>query len=499
MQKRTRIKQTLNKANPKLARQWHPTKNAPLTPGDVTPGSRKRVWWVCSKGHEWEASIYKRNIGRGCHYCTGQKVYSDNCLQTVNPVLARQWHPTKNAPLTPKGVTAYSRKRVWWICENGHEWETCIADRARGEGCPYCSCRRLNKDNCLLAVKPALARQWHPTKNAPLTPGDVAPSTAKKVWWICKKGHEWEASPNNRSRGEGCPYCAGKKAGEDNCLLTVNPKLARQWHPTKNAPLTPRDVTRGSAKLVWWLCEKDHEWQTSVNDRGKKGCPYCSGRYATKEHNLQATKAMFVREWHTTKNAPLMPRDVTPRSNRTVWWICKKGHEWKARIYNRSKGVGCPYCAGKKASKDNCLQTLNSALARQWHPTKNAPLTPGDVTTHAGKKVWWTCSRGHEWQANIRNRSNGRGCPYCAGKKPTSENCLETICPRFTREWHPTKNEPLTPRDVGRTSQRNIWWRCGKKHVWQETVVNRFRGFGCPVCILREKYPQKTRHREKRC
>lgn len=34
------------------------------------------------------------------------------------------------------------------------------------------------------------------------------PSSNKKVWWRCKRNHEWEASINNRNRKHyGCPIC----------------------------------------------------------------------------------------------------------------------------------------------------------------------------------------------------------------------------------------------------------------------------------------------------
>ncbi|MDH3559240.1 MAG: zinc-ribbon domain-containing protein [Deltaproteobacteria bacterium] len=72
--------------------EWHATKNAPLTPSDVTPGSNKKVWWACPKGHEWQAKVNDRNYRRtGCPYCSGRRVCIDNSLQTVNPTLAREW------------------------------------------------------------------------------------------------------------------------------------------------------------------------------------------------------------------------------------------------------------------------------------------------------------------------------------------------------------------------------------------------------------------------
>jgi hypothetical protein len=127
----------LQTINPELAKQWHPKKNGRLTPQDVTPNSDKKAWWICGSGHEWKATISNRNRGRGCPYCAGRAVCDDNCLQTVNPPLAAEWHPVENGRLTPRDVTPGSRKRVWWQCRKGHTWEAYIHSRSRGFGrCP---------------------------------------------------------------------------------------------------------------------------------------------------------------------------------------------------------------------------------------------------------------------------------------------------------------------------------------------------------------------------
>ena len=125
--------------NPVLAREWHPTKNGSLTPGDVSVGSNRKVWWLCSKGHAWPATVSERNQGSGCPYCSDKKVKDENSLQTVNPTLAKQWHPTKNGSLTPREVTANSHNQIWWLCSKGHEWKAAISSRSNGQGCFYCS------------------------------------------------------------------------------------------------------------------------------------------------------------------------------------------------------------------------------------------------------------------------------------------------------------------------------------------------------------------------
>ena len=58
------MKQSLHTTNPELSKPWHPTKNTPLTPNDVTTGSNKKVWWFYSRGHEWQAIVNSRNQGR---------------------------------------------------------------------------------------------------------------------------------------------------------------------------------------------------------------------------------------------------------------------------------------------------------------------------------------------------------------------------------------------------------------------------------------------------
>ncbi|MDP3142614.1 MAG: zinc-ribbon domain-containing protein, partial [Candidatus Omnitrophota bacterium] len=274
--------------------------------------------------------------------------------------------------------------------------------------------RKVTTSHNLQIINPSLAKEWHPTKNYSLTPQQISPHSGNKVWWLCYKGHEWEAVVNHRSNGTGCPYCSGRRATKDTSLQVVNPILAKEWHPTKNGALAPRDVTSNSSKKVWWICKKGHEWVSTIDNRGQgKGCPYCSNRAVNEDNCLQTINPALSQEWHPNKNGELAPRDIIPGSHRKVWWICKKGHEWEARVNSRARGVGCPYCSNQAVNEDNCLQAINPILAKEWHPTKNGILTPRDVTSGAERKVWWLCKRGHEWKATVSHRSNGTGCPYC--------------------------------------------------------------------------------------
>ena len=133
-------------------------------------------------------------------------------------------------------------------------------------------------------------------------------------------------------------------------LLFSNPEVAKEWNYEKNGNLKPEHFAENSNKKVWWKCSKGHEWQATIASRNKlHGCPYCSGRFAIKgENDLQAVNPTLANEWNYEKNDGLTPMDVLPNSNKKVWWKCSKGHEWQAIIANRNKGLGCPVCRKEK-------------------------------------------------------------------------------------------------------------------------------------------------------
>lgn len=203
------------------------------------------------------------------------------------------------------------------------------------------------------------------------------------------------------------------------------PHLVEQWHPTKNGTLRPEDVSRGSQRKVWWLCQSapDHVWQTCASNRVRgTGCPFCAGQRATLATSLAKLAPALAAQWHRKKNGALRPEDVTTQSGRKVWWVCDvaRDHVWQARIANRARGVGCPFCAGQRACSTNSLATLAPKLAAQWHPSKNGALTPADITCGSTRFVWWKCPEGksHEWRNRLYARTLlGTGCPFCVNHR----------------------------------------------------------------------------------
>ena len=280
-------------------------------------------------------------------------------------------------------------------------------------------------ERSLAAVYPHLAREWDMESNGELTPEKVLPGSHKVVWWRCGKGHSYQATVNSRTRGTGCPVCAGRKtqAGE-NDLAAQYPQIAAEWDSELNGNLTPEDITAGSKRRVWWRCEKGHRWQAQVVSRTAKGsgCPYCAGKIVIPgETDLASRYPQIAREWNHSKNGGLKPEEVAPQSGRKVWWICPRGHEYqaavKARVMSKS---GCPYCSWRKVLAGyNDLATVYPKIAAEWDYELNGTLTPEMVTAGTRRKVWWRCWEGHVWKAAVYSRTGSKkcGCPICAGRR----------------------------------------------------------------------------------
>ena len=77
-------------------KEWDYSKNT-IKPDEVTKGTHKKIWWICSNNHSYEATIPARRRGTGCPYCSGNKILVGfNDLATTNPELLEKWNYEKN-------------------------------------------------------------------------------------------------------------------------------------------------------------------------------------------------------------------------------------------------------------------------------------------------------------------------------------------------------------------------------------------------------------------
>ncbi|MBR3173717.1 MAG: hypothetical protein IKF24_04240 [Eubacterium sp.] len=474
-----------------LLRDWNYEKNGILLPSEVSVGSNKKIWWKCEKGHEWEASPHNRSKGRGCPICSNKLVligYND--LATKNPQLSFEWNYEKNGSLLPTQVSIGSSKKVWWKCEKGHEWEASVNSRTKlGTNCPFCSGRKSVKGtNDLATVYPDIAKEWNYEKNIDLRPEDIGAYSSQKVWWKCEKGHEWQATVNNRTgvNKTGCPVCSNRVIIRGiNDLATTNPKVLEEWNYEKNVKVSPYSVGAGTNQKVWWKCsECGNEWKSPVRAKVEgRRCPICDERlhssfpeksifYYVKQQYPNAVSRytelftnrmeidIFIPEltvgieydgsqWHST------PDQIRREKNK--YSICQNNGVKLIRVKEKTRTEHEDYCDYTiYINPDPSNEELTNAICSL------ATIVPLDLIIDVERD---------KDEIELLVRSSLR------------ESSLAYLYPEIASQWNYEKNGLLKPDYYSPGNTKSVWWKCEKGHEWKTAIAGRtLKGSGCPYC-----------------
>ncbi|MEU4427559.1 zinc-ribbon domain-containing protein [Actinoplanes sp. NPDC024001] len=209
---------------------------------------------------------------------------------------------------------------------------------------------------------------------------------------------------------------------------------------------------------------------------------------------LNVTHPDVAAQWHPVANGTLTAAKVTAGSKKMVTWQCERGHSWEAIVQHRTRGIGCPYCSGKRPIVgETDLATVHPELAAEWHPTRNGTRTPTDVTPGSDYKAWWVARCGHEWRATVTNRRRGTGCPTCnAAIGPRSGKIRPGQYPQLENEWDPDRNAGKSLADYSAGSKYRAAWLCEHGHRYEARIQHRIKpvgavAAGCPHCFGR--YP----------
>lgn len=487
---------------PEMLKEWDYEENDKLgiKPNELLVGSIKKVYWICSKGHKYDKSIYDRLHGRGnCPYCGNRKVLQGyNDLATTNPELLKDWDYEENDKLgiKPNEITNGGKKKVWWKCEKGHKWNSIIRSRITGSGCPYCSNNLVKKGyNDIATTNPELLEEWDYEKNDKLGifPSNLSHGSTKLVWWKCKKGHEYQISVAQKTnRNVNCPICANQQLLKGyNDFATKHPELLKEWNYEKNDKLDikPDEIILGGKVKFWWKCEKGHEWQSSIparirNDKLYNRCPICSSYLRTSipekiifyyvHKKFSKTIANYKPEW-------LKPKEIDifiPELN--------VGIEYDGYYYHKD--------IKHDIEKDDLCSKNNVRIIR-IREKKSKPINSSaiiynikidnntDYTYVEDALSFLNSYLNIDLDFDIRRDLDDIIKMINFMEK---ENCISKTNPEVLQEWNYEKNDKLgiTPDNISSGSALKIWWKCEKGHEYKSSIVNRTKSKGtcCPYC-----------------
>lgn len=334
---------SIAETHPQLASEWADERNIET----ISSGSGYKARWECKEKHLFISKVANRTTGRGCPYCSGNKILRGyNDLATKYPSLVSEWDDERDIFTISPG----SHKSFNWKCPEGHRYDAKAQDRtARNTGCPYCAGRKVLRGfNDIVTTHPRIMKEYIDKRS----PYELSKGSHYVAEWECQEGHKWKKFVYKRAAGEGCPYCANRRVviGFNN-FTEEYPYLATEW----DDPVDMMTLTAMSAYRAKWKCASGHSWRAPVHQRTKgSGCPYCSGRIVVKGINdLSSLRPELVSEWADEREMST----VSLSSRYRARWECKEGHTWSTSVFMRTRsfGTGCPRCAKQISKQEDDL------------------------------------------------------------------------------------------------------------------------------------------------
>lgn len=357
--------------------------------------------------------------------------------------------------------------------------------------------KKITYENSLKAMKPDLMKEWDELTNSSLGlfPDALSPYTHKKASWKCSRcGHVWIAEINSRSRGTGCPNCKGEKISKakesvkpGNSLAERFPEIVKEWHPNRNGNIAPETINSGSKRVVWWQCEKGHEWEAAVcnrtNSKNHTACPECS-----KELHTSFPEQAIL--FYLSNYFPCENRAIIDKKEIDVFIPSMKiGVEYDGRYYHPEA------TRIRENDKDRYFESIGLRIIRVKESTRNT------VTDNCIEYIYSSSNYDNlSWAIVELLKKFGIADPMNVNVQSNRLNILsqyiqlakqKSLCelyPALADEWDVKGNNGLLPVQFTAGSHKKVLWKCSEGHSYPAAINERVRyyiqgkTFGCPYC-----------------
>ncbi len=408
--------------HPSVAKERDYVENGLLLPQNVSYGSGKKVGWECPLGHKYKATILHRSSGTNCPLCNSGR-------QTSFAEQAIFYYVKK---LYPNAVNRYRD-----IFANGMEIDIYIPDIRYGieydgsfwhKPTNYEREKRkyeLCKSNKIKLIRLKAFKEDNSTKTTYFADDilflkeDNILELQKAIQNLCLK--LYHATTFHQSKDQSIVEMVNIEQDrykisnylyeQTGSFADEYPKLALEWHPTKNENATPNMFRSGSSFLAWWICsECGHEWKTNIYFRAQgRGCQKCSQASHSGAHHYKARKiyqyakdGTFIREWESISEA-----SQTEKINHSNLSMCAEGKRaiaggfrWSFEYFekllpiqkqqHRNKGInGKPVV--QLDSQRNVLNQFTSLCEAEKQTGVNATSISKAINGHiktAGGFIW---------------------------------------------------------------------------------------------------------------
>lgn len=422
-------------------------------------------------------------------------------VHTEYELIFRDWDFEKNK-IQLSEITKNSKESVWWKCKNNHSYQVSVFSRIRSNGCKICNRpikaansrkSRLKKGKSFGELHPNLLLEWDSKKNQ-IKPDEITEKSNAKIWFKCKDGHSWLATPKRRVNGNNCPECyksidksdlvrKQKLEKKGQSLADEYPELVKEWDYDINSEL-PNAYSSGSNEKVSWKCNFGHSWKATIFNRtgNLSGCPYCKSSTSKLEVYILTEMRILFDEVKWRHKIDGYECDIYIPDIKTG--IEVDGAYWHDDKIERDKlkfKIFKEHDIRLLRVRDNSLPLINGEVILYDKNSKYIDLSCEVVQylMNGQKKEAFTNYLKNRVQIGIKEYKK----ILSLLPAPTEQNSLFDVNVELAKEWGFKKNSPLTPLMFTANSEKKVFWNCNKGHSWEAQIKNRHsRCSGCPTC-----------------
>jgi very-short-patch-repair endonuclease len=424
----------------------------------------------------------------------------DISIRHTHPEIVKDWDFKSNEKLDPTNFVKTSKQSVWWMCEKEHKYKVSIYSRIRSKGCKICNTpfkaenirkSKVSKGKSFAEAKPELLLEWNFEKNN-LKPEDISEKSHISVWFKCKNKHEWQSTPQRRSRGDGCPICYQSMRGEivrkgklkktGITLFQKFPELIKEWDYEKNT-IEPTELSPKSNFKAFWKCKFGHNWQATVVNRthAESNCPFCTNQTSKLEIFIYCECLQLFENVKWRSKIDGFECDILLENEKIAIEI--DGGYW-----HRNK-------LEKDIIKTNALKAKGIELIRVRD--SSLPLIEGnvikfnksdeyiDITISAlsliSELIGLDLNKYKSQRLQLGEVEYQKILSFLPSP-PENESLLFKY-PTVSEEWDYKINYPLKPEMFSVGSEQKVFWKCNKGHSWTASIKNRsLKKSRCPIC-----------------
>ncbi len=468
----------------------------------LTRGTNKEITWRCHVcGYEWKSFVYNRwrkdGTGTDCPMCAGKVVTPETSFGAKYPELLRFLDPDGNEDLDPFAIAPAAHITVDYRCEHGHRYPRTLYSLIKNEGhCKMCAGQVATETNNLAVAFPAIAAEWHPTRNGDRTPHDVTPYSNRSVWWLCSAGHSFKQVVHKRTiRGDQCPKCWSRSSRTQN---RVGAEMEAVFDKVEfNAKVEGQevDVWLPAFRLGFEIDGNFHHTNRVAQDKKKSESLAAAGVRLIRLRDDQLPPIdgdVVLFHVHVEKRHIDQLLELSGITTQEVSdYRATNGFLNEARFQELNTQL-------RSVALEKSLLHCSPDIAAQWDYEANSPIRPEDVSNQSNFEYYFICPRcGSSYLARVDHRtgSTKSGCECNRGRHFTSKVSLAALYPDIAAYWD-TQTNTVSPTEIGPWDSETRMWTCpscGKPHA--STTRSKVDGYrrrgavpGCRSCGRKKSF-----------